>query len=335
MVIPFSLEPRIHSTCIRTGWMPSNRHIPGNTSYLSGEFLLVEVPKIKHDSGLLFVRRRAEAAWGGFGLGRAVCSGGAIGVPSLALVLAQVLGGGSGGNSGGSDSPGKPNSAAPGRARKALGVNHVRHDTSAAAAVLAAHRAVCRPSDRGGVRSSGRRRRFRAKFFACLLCGIRAAPTACARDGGLQWPYQPSVLCAKLRCGSGPVQPLSPRVRVASVRVTSQSPDTLERRDSALSCRTQIIRPANATMPALHLSMSCARSDASLAYASHASFLGMSQWPRTNCIRVCATQCCWREKRVRPQCESPGDPEPSTCARVLPRFNEKQQTRTLPWKKSR
>ncbi|KAF8294939.1 hypothetical protein TcYC6_0097050 [Trypanosoma cruzi] len=78
--------------------------------------------------------------------------------------------------------------AAPGRARNAMGVNHVRHDTSAAAAVLAAHRAVCRASDRGGVESSGRRRRFRAKFFACLLCGIRAAPTAFARDGGLQWP---------------------------------------------------------------------------------------------------------------------------------------------------
>ncbi|RNC51824.1 hypothetical protein TcCL_ESM11021, partial [Trypanosoma cruzi] len=107
MVIPFSLEPRIHRTCIQTGWMPSDRHIPGSASYLSGELLLVEVLKIKHDSGLPFVRRRAETAWGGFGLGRAVCGGGAIGVPSLALVLAQVLGGCSGGISGGSDSPGK------------------------------------------------------------------------------------------------------------------------------------------------------------------------------------------------------------------------------------
>ncbi|RNC54013.1 hypothetical protein TcCL_ESM08601 [Trypanosoma cruzi] len=72
-------------------------------------------------------------------------------------------------------------------ARNAMGVNHVRHDTSAAAAVLAAHRAVCRVSDRGVVGSSRRRWLFRAKFFACLLCGIRAAPTACAWDGGLQW----------------------------------------------------------------------------------------------------------------------------------------------------
>ncbi|RNC32091.1 hypothetical protein TcCL_Unassigned05339, partial [Trypanosoma cruzi] len=46
----------------------------------------------------------------GFGMGRAVCGGGAIGVPSLALVLAQVLGGGSGGISGGSDSPQKSDS---------------------------------------------------------------------------------------------------------------------------------------------------------------------------------------------------------------------------------
>ncbi|KAF8282431.1 hypothetical protein TcBrA4_0081490 [Trypanosoma cruzi] len=77
--------------------------------------------------------------------------------------------------------------AAPERARNAIDVNHVRHDTSAAAAVLATHRAVCRASDRGVVRSGGRRRRFRAKFFACLLCGIRAAPTASSWDGGLQW----------------------------------------------------------------------------------------------------------------------------------------------------
>ncbi|RNC38229.1 hypothetical protein TcCL_NonESM12543 [Trypanosoma cruzi] len=84
--------------------------------------------------------------------------------------------------------------AAPERARNAMGVQHVRHDTSAAAAVPSAHRTVCRASDRGGVRSSGRRRRFHAKFLACLLCGIRAAPTAFSRDGGLQWPWQPSVL---------------------------------------------------------------------------------------------------------------------------------------------
>ncbi|RNC52311.1 hypothetical protein TcCL_ESM10482 [Trypanosoma cruzi] len=127
----------------------------------------------------------------------------------------------------------------------------------------------------------------------------------------------------------------SPRVRVESVRVGSQSPDTVERQASGLSCRTPIIRSASATMPVLHVPVSCARSDASLAYASHASFLGMSQWPKTNCIRVCATRCCGREKRVRPKCESPGDPEPSTCAHVLPQFDEKSQRRTLPWKKSR
>ncbi|RNC45854.1 hypothetical protein TcCL_NonESM04386 [Trypanosoma cruzi] len=63
MVVPFSLEPRIHSTCIRTEWMPSDRHIPGNASYLSGELLLVEVPKMNYGFGLLFVRRRAKTAW--------------------------------------------------------------------------------------------------------------------------------------------------------------------------------------------------------------------------------------------------------------------------------
>ncbi|ESS64481.1 hypothetical protein TCDM_07470 [Trypanosoma cruzi Dm28c] len=62
-----------------------------------------------------------------------------------------------------------------------------RHDNSAATAALAAHRAVCRASDRGGAGSSGGKRRFRARFFACLLWGVRAATTAYARDGGSQW----------------------------------------------------------------------------------------------------------------------------------------------------
>ncbi|RNC59175.1 hypothetical protein TcCL_ESM03243, partial [Trypanosoma cruzi] len=78
----------------------------------------------------------------------------------------------------------------------------------------------------------------------------------------------------------------SPRVRVASVRVGSQSPDTVERRVSALSCRARIIRSSSATMPVLHVSVNCARSDASLAYASHASFLDTPQCPKTSCIRV-------------------------------------------------
>ncbi|RNC55019.1 hypothetical protein TcCL_ESM07504 [Trypanosoma cruzi] len=167
-----------------------------------------------------------------------------------------------------------------------MGVNHVRHDTSAAAAVLAAHRAVCRASDRGGVRSSGRRRRFRAKSLACLLCGIRAAATACAWGGGLQWSWQPYPYLWETPVRKQASAASSPRVRVASVRVRSQSPATVERQASGLSCRTQKIRSANATMPVLHVSVSCARSDASLAYASHASFLGTPQWPRTNCIRV-------------------------------------------------
>ncbi|RNC35586.1 hypothetical protein TcCL_Unassigned01519 [Trypanosoma cruzi] len=167
--------------------MPSDRHIPGNASYLSGELLLVEVPKMNYGSGLTFVQHRAKTAWEWLRHGlcslRRRCDRCAV-------------------------SRSRPRSSAgrwfrwdfwrlrltakakfPQRlgARNAMGVNHVRHDTSAAATVLAAHRAVCRASDRGGVGSSGRRWLFRAKFFACLLCGIRAAPTACAWDGGLQW----------------------------------------------------------------------------------------------------------------------------------------------------
>ncbi|RNC38986.1 hypothetical protein TcCL_NonESM11722 [Trypanosoma cruzi] len=167
--------------------MPSDRHIPGSASYLSGELLLVEMPKMRYGSDLLFVRRRAETAWEWLRPG--LCS------PRRICDQCAV-------------SRSRPRSSAgrwfrwdfwrlrligkikfPQRlgARNAMGVNHVRHDTSAAAAVLTAHRTVCRASDRGGVRSSGRRRRFRAKFLACLLCGIRAAPTAFSRDGGLQW----------------------------------------------------------------------------------------------------------------------------------------------------
>ncbi|RNC48435.1 hypothetical protein TcCL_NonESM01667 [Trypanosoma cruzi] len=54
--------------------------------------------------GSFVVRRRSA---NGVGLGYAFRRGGAIGVPSLALVFAQVAGVGSGGISGGSDSPGK------------------------------------------------------------------------------------------------------------------------------------------------------------------------------------------------------------------------------------
>ncbi|RNC39261.1 hypothetical protein TcCL_NonESM11413 [Trypanosoma cruzi] len=121
-------------------------------------------------------------------MGSALCGGGAISVPSLARVLAQVLGGGSGGIPGSSGTPGGIDFPRRLGACNATDVGHLRHDTHAATAVLAAHRAVCRASDRGGVGSSGGRRRFRARFIACPLCGIRVAPTACARDGGLQWP---------------------------------------------------------------------------------------------------------------------------------------------------
>ncbi|KAF8280807.1 hypothetical protein TcBrA4_0032140 [Trypanosoma cruzi] len=151
----------------------------------SGAVLHVEVPENNSEPGSLVVQRRAA---NGLGLGSALRRGGAISVPSLTLVLAQVAGGGSGGIPGGSGSPGEIDFPQRLGARNATDVGPVHHDTHAATAVLTAHRAVCRPSDRGGVGSSGRRRRFRARFIACLLCGIRVAPTACARDGGLQWP---------------------------------------------------------------------------------------------------------------------------------------------------
>ncbi|KAF8278193.1 hypothetical protein TcBrA4_0117680 [Trypanosoma cruzi] len=150
-----------------------------------GAALHVEVPENNSEPGSLVVQRRSA---NGIGLGSALRGGGAISVPSLALVLAQVAGGGSGGIPGGSGSPGGIDFPQRLGARNATGVGPVHHDTRAATAVLAAHRAVCRPSDRGGVESSGRRRRFRARFIACLLCGIRVAATACARDGGLQGP---------------------------------------------------------------------------------------------------------------------------------------------------
>ncbi|RNC39318.1 hypothetical protein TcCL_NonESM11342, partial [Trypanosoma cruzi] len=183
--------------------MPSDRHIPGNASYLSGELLLVEVPKMRYGSGLPFLQHRAKTAWEWLRHGlrslRRRCDRRAV-------------------------SRSRPRSSA-GRwfrwdfwrlrltakakflqrlgARSAMGVNHVRHDTSATAAALAAHRAVCRASDRGGVGSSRRRWLFRAKFFACLLCGIRAAPTACAWDGGLQWSQQSSVFVRNTGAGAG------------------------------------------------------------------------------------------------------------------------------------
>ncbi|KAF8293927.1 hypothetical protein TcYC6_0104700 [Trypanosoma cruzi] len=74
----------------------------GTPPSCSGAVLLVEVPENNSESGSLVVRRRAA---NGLGLGRAVCGGGAISVPSLVLVLAQVAGG-FGGIPGGSGSPG-------------------------------------------------------------------------------------------------------------------------------------------------------------------------------------------------------------------------------------
>ncbi|RNC35240.1 hypothetical protein TcCL_Unassigned01892 [Trypanosoma cruzi] len=62
MLFQLSFGQLIHRACAGTGRMPSDRHIPGNASYLSGELLLVEVPKMNYDPGLRFVRRRVETA---------------------------------------------------------------------------------------------------------------------------------------------------------------------------------------------------------------------------------------------------------------------------------
>ncbi|RNC31942.1 hypothetical protein TcCL_Unassigned05499, partial [Trypanosoma cruzi] len=124
----------------------------GTPPSCSGAVLHVEVPESNSEPGSLVARRRSA---NGLGLGSALCGGGAIGVPSLALVLAQVAGGGSGGIPGGSGTPGEIDFPQRLGACNATDVGHVRHDTHAATAVLAAHRAVCRASDRGGVGPAG------------------------------------------------------------------------------------------------------------------------------------------------------------------------------------
>ncbi|KAF8305410.1 hypothetical protein TcBrA4_0040450 [Trypanosoma cruzi] len=155
----------------------------GTPPSCSGAVLHVEVPENNSEPGSLVVQRRSA---NGLGLGSALRGGGAISVPSLALVLAQVAGGGSGGIPGGSGTPGEIDFHSAWERVMPRASDPCITTLTRQPQCLPAHRAVCRPSDRGGVESSGRRRRFRARFFACLLCGIRVAPTACAREGGLQ-----------------------------------------------------------------------------------------------------------------------------------------------------
>ncbi|KAF8303280.1 hypothetical protein TcBrA4_0049370 [Trypanosoma cruzi] len=76
----------------------------GTPPSCSGAVLHVEVPENNSEPGSLVVQRRSA---NGLGLGSALRGGGAISVPSLALVLAQVAGGGSGGIPGGSGTPGE------------------------------------------------------------------------------------------------------------------------------------------------------------------------------------------------------------------------------------
>ncbi|KAF8305326.1 hypothetical protein TcBrA4_0042210 [Trypanosoma cruzi] len=76
----------------------------GTPPSCSGAVLHVEVPENNSEPGSLVVQRRSA---NGLGLGSALRGGGAISVPSLTLVLAQVAGGGSGGIPGGSGTPGE------------------------------------------------------------------------------------------------------------------------------------------------------------------------------------------------------------------------------------
>ncbi|KAF8305892.1 hypothetical protein TcBrA4_0039820 [Trypanosoma cruzi] len=150
----------------------------------SGAVLHVEVPENNSEPGSLVVQRRAA---NGLGLGSALRRGGAISVPSLTLVLAQVAGGGS------VEFP-----AAPAHQEKLTfhsAWERVMPRTLDPCITTLTRQPQCLLHTGSlpavgscGVGSSGRRRRFRARFIACLLCGIRVAPTACARDGGLQWP---------------------------------------------------------------------------------------------------------------------------------------------------
>ncbi|RNC37820.1 hypothetical protein TcCL_NonESM12997 [Trypanosoma cruzi] len=186
--------------------MPSRRHIPGNAPYLSGELLLVEVPKMKHDSGLPYdaVRKMHESD---FGLGCAVCSGGAIGVPSLALVPAQVAGVGSGGISGGSDSLGKLNS------RSAWG--RVMPWASTMCVTTLVRQLQCLPHTG---QSAGRRIvagwvQWEEAAFPCeVLCVPAVRHPSRTNSMCVGWRAAVVVaairICAKLRCGGGPVRPL-------------------------------------------------------------------------------------------------------------------------------
>ncbi|RNC39405.1 hypothetical protein TcCL_NonESM11246 [Trypanosoma cruzi] len=122
----------------------------------------------------------------GLGLDCAVCGGGAIGVPSLALVLDKLVGGYSG-------SLGKLTFHSARERATPRELNPCITTLTRQLQCLPHTGRYAGASDRGGVGSTGRLRSFRAKFFACLRWGIRDAATACARDGELQWPQQPSV----------------------------------------------------------------------------------------------------------------------------------------------
>ncbi|EKG07085.1 hypothetical protein TCSYLVIO_001789 [Trypanosoma cruzi] len=60
----------------------------------------------------------------------------------------------------------------------------------------------------------------------------------------------------------------------------------MERRVSALSCRARVIFSASATVPVIHVSVSCVGSGSLLASASQALFRDTPQWTRTSCVRV-------------------------------------------------
>ncbi|KAF8306280.1 hypothetical protein TcBrA4_0032100 [Trypanosoma cruzi] len=164
--------------------MQPDRHIHVDAPSCSGAVLHVEVPENNSEPGSLVVQRRAA---NGLGLGSALRRGGAISVPSLTLVLAQVAGGGSGGIPGGSGSPGEIDFPQRLGARNATDVGPVHHDTHAATAVLTAHRqSAGRRIVAGGVQ-------WEEEAFPCKVHCVPAVRHPSCTNGmcsgwRLQWP---------------------------------------------------------------------------------------------------------------------------------------------------
>ncbi|EKF29634.1 hypothetical protein MOQ_005137 [Trypanosoma cruzi marinkellei] len=165
--------------------------------------------------------------WNGCGLDCAVCGGGAVGLSSPALVLAQVVGGGSGGIPGCSGTLG--NLTFRSAWRRVVPWASTVHITTPAQQLYslphAGQSAGALRRDRAG--SSGRRD-FRASFFCVSVVGHPG------RTNGMCVAWRVAVVvaavraCAEPQCGGVPAQPLPHergrvRVRVLSVACCSRA----------------------------------------------------------------------------------------------------------------